>query len=188
MEVNVRTNVRGFTTLLLYGILNLSWFWLSDLLVSYQLLLSPVKMPTLGDLNCSVELGRRNNFIREYGVFYGNKTVSCYICAPPRDINFSIHLTSTGLNGFTAAPGLAMFVFIDGQYQCNRNMTTIEEQGGAIDLRVRQKEEPTEGRQFIGRDWSCSALKTGHYIVHNWLCSLLTVYCRIGIESRQSQP
>ena len=120
------------------------------------------RMPTLGDLNCSIELGRRNSLLREYGTLYGNKRVSCWICAPPPDINFSIHLASVGPNGFTAAPGLAMFVFIDGQYQCNRNITTIEEQKGAIDLRVRQKEEPTEGRRFIGRDWCCSPLITGH--------------------------
>jgi len=129
-------------------------------------------MPTLGDLNCSIELGRRNHLIREYGTFYGNKTVLCYICAPPQDINFSIHLTSTGQKGFTAAPGLAMFVFIDGQYQCNRNITNIEEQSGVVDLRVRQKEESTEGRRFIGRDWCCSALKTGQSFLSSWFYSL----------------
>ena len=122
-------------------------------------------MPELNQLTCSIELGRTNQKLREYLTNYGNGRVACLICAPEEDVRFSVHLTSTGY----IAPGLACFVYIDGQYQCNRNKIDLREEensstgkGIQIDFRVRQKEEPqSDGSYFVGRDWSFGALNLG---------------------------
>ena len=122
-------------------------------------------MPELNQLSCSIELGRTNTKLTEYNTTYNDKRVSSFICVPDYGIDFSIHLTSNGY----IAPGLAMFVFIDGRYQVNRNKTDLaipEDDTTAevcgIDFRVRQKEEQqSDGTLFIGRDWTFSKLKIG---------------------------
>jgi hypothetical protein len=125
-------------------------------------------MPKLNQLECSIEIGRTNTELTAYDSRYGDKTLECYVAVPTDDVNFSIHLTSTGY----IAPGLAMFVYIDGQYQCNRNRvglvvpnndTSTEEY--LIDFRARQKEEKVGSEHFIGRDWSFSPLNIGSYYI-----------------------
>lgn len=120
-------------------------------------------MPEINQLTCSIELGRTNRKLKEYGTTYGNKQVQCYVAVPSEDVNFSIHLTSKGYT----APGLAMFVFIDGQYQCNRNRPGLMQPDDSdspkdyeVDFRVRQKEERQPDEKFIGRDWSFEVLNT----------------------------
>lgn len=120
-------------------------------------------MPQLNQLTCKIELGRTNKRLKEYGISYGDGRVDCYIATPKEDLNFSIHLTSNGY----IAQGLAMFVYMDGQYQCNRNKCSLvlpdEDTMPAqtnIDFRVRQKEEIIDG-QFVGRDWSFAPLHVG---------------------------
>jgi len=94
---------------------------------------------------------------------------------PGEDVNFSIHLTSEGY----IASGLAMFVYIDGQYQCNRHRTDLSmseseaiNTGSHINFRVRQKEEPQTGTDFIGRDWSFVPLRLGKIVLKHATLSL----------------
>lgn len=59
-----------------------------------------------------------------------------------------------------------MFVFIDGEYQCNRNKRCGGLPGGRgdeadLEFRVRQKEEKLPNGKFIGREWCFTELRTG---------------------------
>ena len=132
-------------------------------------------MPQLKQLTCSIEIGKANTALKEYGVRYHDRHVSSFISVPGENIDFSVHLTSKGY----IAPGLAMFVYIDGQYQCNRNKPGLvfpaddtPPDAYEIDLRVRQKEEIQFDGNFIGRNWSFSALKSGQFALN----SIITVY------------
>lgn len=121
-------------------------------------------MPHLKQLTCSIELTPTNTKLEEYGTTYGDGHVSTYIAVPTHQRTFNIHLTSDGY----IAPGLAMFVYIDGAYQCNRNRRGLLEpgegvpnEGSQVEFRVRQKEERQADGGFVGRDWSFHALNTG---------------------------
>lgn len=124
-------------------------------------------MPPLKQLACSIELGGNNVPMEEYGTRYGDGHVETFVAVPSKEVNFSIHLTSDRY----IAPGLAMFVYIDGQYQCNRNRggLVIFEQDTPtkhyqIDFRVRQREERRREQAdgtFLARDWTFHALDTG---------------------------
>lgn len=116
-------------------------------------------MPTLKQLTCSIEVGHTNTKLKEYERIYRDGGVQCFVAVPNREILFSIHLNAQGW----IAPGLAMFVFIDGEYQCNRNKRCAGVPGDAVDLefRVRQKEEKLPNGKFIGRDWCFTELRTG---------------------------
>ncbi|GAB7357041.1 hypothetical protein MBLNU459_g7864t1 [Dothideomycetes sp. NU459] len=101
-------------------------------------------MPTLKQVSCSIELQGTNVPLEEYGTRYGDGHVEAFVSVPTEEVGFSIHLTSERY----IAPGLAMFVYIDGQYQCNRNRRglVIPEKDTPpnhyqVDLRVRQKED-----------------------------------------------
>jgi len=121
-------------------------------------------MPALKQLTCSVELGTGNTKLKEYGARYNDGRVECFVAVPDTDIPFSIHLTSQGY----IAPGLAFFVFIDGEYQCNRNRIDLKLPGEGVrpkdyetDFRVRQKEEKTSFGSFVARDWTFAKLQKG---------------------------
>ncbi|KAI5197367.1 hypothetical protein E4T39_07328 [Aureobasidium subglaciale] len=118
-------------------------------------------MPSLKQLTCSIELGSTHTKITEYGKDYGDGHVTSYIAVPSEAVNFSIHLTSHGY----VAPGLAMFVYMDGQYQCNRNRRGlmlpgkgVKDEQFEVDLRVRQKESKQSDGSFLGRDWTFHGL------------------------------
>ncbi|KAG9869135.1 hypothetical protein KCU86_g2762, partial [Aureobasidium melanogenum] len=118
-------------------------------------------MPSLKQLTCSIELGSTHTKIPEYGKAYGDGHVTSYIAVPSEEVNFSVHLTSQGY----IAPGLAMFVYMDGQYQCNRNRRGLRVPGKGVksdqvevDLRVRQKETKQADGSFLGRDWTFHGL------------------------------
>jgi hypothetical protein len=118
-------------------------------------------MPSLKQLTCSVELGSSNTKIPEYGKDYGDGHVTSYITVPNEEVTFSIHLTSQGY----IAPGLAMFVYMDGQYQCNRNRRGLlvankglKSEHTEVDFRVRQKESKQADGTFLGRDWTFAGL------------------------------
>ncbi|KAL1302488.1 hypothetical protein AAFC00_002879 [Neodothiora populina] len=122
-------------------------------------------MPTLRQLTCSIELGSTDLKLDEFGTRYGDGHVETYVAVPYEDISFSIHLTSKGY----VAPGIAFFVFIDGQYQCNRNRRGLlvpehntPSKQYEIDLRARQKETKQPDGSFIGRDWTFHELNTGN--------------------------
>lgn len=121
-------------------------------------------MPKLKQIECSIELGSRNIKLQEYGALYSDGHVETFIAVPNTDIPFSIHLQTHGY----IAPGIALFVFMDGEYQCNRNRVGLKLPGEGVDpslyeveFRMRQKEQRTGDGSFVGRDWSFSELKTG---------------------------
>jgi hypothetical protein len=118
-------------------------------------------MPSLKQLTCSIELGSTHTTVVEYGKDYGDGHVTSYIAVPSEEVNFSVHLTSQGY----IAPGLAMFVYMDGQYQCNRNRRGLKvpakgvpDEQVEVDLRVRQKESKQADGSFLGRDWTFHGL------------------------------
>ncbi|KAL8958700.1 MAG: hypothetical protein Q9193_004290 [Seirophora villosa] len=115
-------------------------------------------MPTLKQLTCTVEWSATgpNLPLQEYRTAYSDGLVETYIAIPPVPTPFSIRLKSDGY----IAPGLSMFVYIDGQYQCNRGRNKLKiptsatlQQQTNVDFVVRQKEEPIAGGGFIGRQW-----------------------------------
>lgn len=123
-------------------------------------------MPTLKQLTCNVEWSASGPSLplQEYGTAYSDGLVETYIAIPPVLTVFSIRLKSDGY----IAPGLSMFVYIDGEYQCNRgrnnlkipNSTTQKHQTN-VDFIVRQKEEPIPSGGFIGRQWRFGKLGEG---------------------------
>lgn len=120
-------------------------------------------MPSLNRLTCHIELNPSNLRLREHDTTYGDGVVETFIAIPKRSTTFSIHLTSNGY----IAPGLSMFVYIDGVYQCNRNRTDLQlpnEQHSSrrseVDFRVRQK-EVRRNDDFVGHDWSFAKLNVG---------------------------
>jgi hypothetical protein len=119
-------------------------------------------MPSLKQLTCTIELGSSHTKVPEHGKDYGDGHVTSYIAVPNEEVNFSIHLTSQGY----IAPGLAMFVYMDGQYQCNRNRRGLQVPSKGItsehievDFRVRQKESKQADGTFLGRDWTFAGLE-----------------------------
>ncbi|KLJ11565.1 hypothetical protein EMPG_09667 [Blastomyces silverae] len=115
-------------------------------------------MPTLKQLSCQIEWAGSNVPFKEYGTTYGDGFVECYIAIPNSSTPFSINLRSSGY----IAPGLAMFVFMDGVYQCNRNRDDLRPMPRSpetikkfrdISFRVRQREERFPDGRWIGRPW-----------------------------------
>lgn len=121
-------------------------------------------MPSLKQLKCTIEKGADNTPLNEFGTKYHDGAVETFVRVPPKPTSFSVHLKSTGY----IAPGLAMFVFMDGVSQCNRNRrglvipeTVAASADAEIDFRVRQKEDKLENSKFIGREWSFQQLNIG---------------------------
>ena len=121
-------------------------------------------MPTLKQLQCHIEHGSSNSRLLEFCTSYGDGFVETYVSVPSRPSPFSIHLLSDGY----IAPGLAMFVFIDGVVQCNRNRVglipagkDVDPRKTEVDFRVRQKEDRMDDDHFMGREWTFENLNTG---------------------------
>ena len=79
-------------------------------------------------------------------------------------IPFTIHIASKGY----IHSGLAFFVFIDGEYQCNRNRIALKTPGRGVsptyyevEFRLRQKEEKTAENRFVAREWTFEKLDRG---------------------------
>lgn len=114
-------------------------------------------MPRLKGLHCQVEWDSPNHTpFHEYKTTYGDGFVLCYIAIPLSPTNFVIRLKSNGY----IAPGLAMFVYIDGEYQCNRNRNNllipaegVNEKDSEIDFRVRQKECSGQDGTWTAKQW-----------------------------------
>ncbi|KAF2468118.1 uncharacterized protein BDR25DRAFT_232874 [Lindgomyces ingoldianus] len=126
-------------------------------------------MPLLKDLDCSIELGDSREKLQEYGTSYGDGFVESFIRVPSDPKTFAVRLTSSGF----IAPGLAMFVYIDGIYQCNRNRLGLVDPQGApgklgkrtvVNFHVRQKEERQQNGSLIAREWAFAKLNTGRCI------------------------
>ena len=69
-----------------------------------------------------IELSESQQALQEFGTTYGDGFVETFIPVPSKPQTFSIHLTS---NKFIA-PGVAIFVYVDGVYQCNRNRQDLK--------------------------------------------------------------
>src|ERR1700744_1510119 len=113
-------------------------------------------MPVLKDLACHVQWADTGSQFPEYGTVYGDGIVETYIAIPSHPQVFTIHLTSHKF----ISEGLAMVVFIDGRYQCNRNRVNLKprtkdsaENRTNIDFLVRQKEKSLGDGTYMGREW-----------------------------------
>jgi hypothetical protein len=119
-------------------------------------------MPSLKDLNCSIELSDNQQALQEFGTIYGDGFVETFVPVPNKPQPFSVHLTS---NKFIA-PGVAIFVYVDGIYQCNRNRQDLKlrkpsDSRSLVDFRVRQKEERQTDGSMIAREWAFDKLNIG---------------------------
>jgi hypothetical protein len=120
-------------------------------------------MPAHGLLSCSIELGESKLRLREYGTTYHNRTVETYVAIPSQPSPFGICFSTHGF----IAPGLALFVFIDGVYQTNRNKRGLKQP--AIDnptsanfkVRLGQKEDLLRDGRVIARGWWFEKLNIG---------------------------
>jgi hypothetical protein len=113
-------------------------------------------MPSLGELECQIEKADTGDPFEEYGTVYGDGVVETYIAVPSSPQNFSLRLRSKGY----ISEGLAALVFMDGEYQCNRNRLNLKpirkglpRSATEINFRMRQKEKPVGDGSFIGREW-----------------------------------
>ncbi|KAK6439237.1 hypothetical protein LTR95_004552 [Oleoguttula sp. CCFEE 5521] len=118
-------------------------------------------MPKLKQITCSLELAPNDVKLKEYDQRFRDGAVECFVAVPEAPIPFSVHMHTHGW----IASGMAMFIFIDGVYQCNRNkrcpgvLGVSETDSYDIDFRVRQREEKMADSSFIGREWMFQALK-----------------------------
>lgn len=126
-------------------------------------------MPTLKQITCNVEWSDSSLVLQEYQTVYADGFVETYIAVPSTPTPFSIRLRSNGY----IAPGLAMFVYMDGVYQCNRNRRNLKIPDGTttrtqteVDFRVRQKEEMMPDGTFNGKQWRFEKLRAGPFNVH----------------------
>ena len=122
-------------------------------------------MPVLKDLKCSIELSESQRTLQEFGTTYGDGFVETFVPVPSKTQSFSIHLTSDKF----IAPGISMYVFVDGVYQCNRNRQDLKLRKGSdsrsiVDFKVRQKEEKQKDGSMIAREWKFEKLNTGKSI------------------------
>jgi hypothetical protein len=123
-------------------------------------------MPSLKDLTCSIELSDGHKPLEEIGTTYSDGCVSTFVPIPKdRSQAFTVHLTSSKF----IAPGLALFVFIDGVYQCNRNRQELKpktppSRRSLVNFRVRQKEERQKDGTMLAHEWTFETLCKGEPI------------------------
>ncbi|KAK5062992.1 hypothetical protein LTR84_005068 [Exophiala bonariae] len=113
-------------------------------------------MPTLKDLACVIQWANTGSPFPEYATQYGDSVVETYIAIPSHPQAFTIRLTSRRF----ICEGLAMIVYIDGNYQCNRNRVNLQphkkdlpQDRSEVDFIVRQKEKPMGDGTYMGREW-----------------------------------
>jgi hypothetical protein len=115
-------------------------------------------MPTLKDINCSIELSESQRTLQEFGTTYGDGFVETFVAVPSKPQSFSIHLTSKKF----IAPGISMYVFVDGVYRNRQNLKLRKgsDSRSVVDFRVRQKEEKQKDGSMIAREWKFEKLDT----------------------------
>lgn len=125
-------------------------------------------MPKLKQIDCSIELGSSNTKLKEYGARYSDGQIETFIAVPDADVPFSIHVKTGGY----IAPGISFFVFMDGEYQCNRNRVGLKLPADGVqpkeyeaEFRLRQKEEKTAQGSFVVRDWTFAKLNRGKLLL-----------------------
>ena len=143
-------------------------------------------MPTLRQLSCSIEWGNTGVPFTEYGTRYGDRVVETWIAVPDKPQPFAIHIKSKGF----IADGLAVIVFIDGQYHCNRNRTNLRpckgntrSQATEIDFIMRQKEKSIGDGSYLGRDWRFDSANIGRNVQFD-LSALTQLSARSTIKGR----
>jgi hypothetical protein len=116
-------------------------------------------MPLLGSLDCSIQVGN-NGVLYEYGVKHEKNAALCYVAIPDVTTDFTLILQ----NREYISPGLAVYVYIDGVYQCNRaksNMDPKHKPGTQFTLKG--KEDELAPGQFIQRPWKFEPLNIGEF-------------------------
>jgi hypothetical protein len=132
-------------------------------------------MPSYGLLDCGIELGKSSLRLREYGTKYHDRTVETYVAIPSQPTPFSIHLNSHGY----IAPGLSLFVYIDGIYQTNRSKrgllppTPDAPNAADVEFRLSNKEDILKDGHVISRGWWFEKLNIGTLPPSSPLPSLL---------------
>lgn len=128
-------------------------------------------MPELKQIEVSIELGTSNTKLKEYGARYSDGHVETFIAVPDTDMPFTLHITTRHY----IAPGISFFVFMDGEYQCNRNKLGLKLPGDGVEpheyeteFRLRQKEEKTSAGSFVARVWTFAKLNTGMAWLQFW--------------------
>lgn len=123
-------------------------------------------MPTLKQITCTLELAPTNTPLKEHGARYSDGHVETFVAVPATAVPFSLHLKTSGY----IAPGLAFFVFIDGEYQANRNRVGLKLPGEVVgkelfetEFRLRQKEEKTAEGGWVVREWCFAELNRGMF-------------------------
>lgn len=114
-------------------------------------------MPTHGLLSCVVETGETNTRLREYGTTYFNRTVETYVAIPGKPTPFSIRLSTNSY----VAPGLSIWVYIDGVYQTNRNKRGAVPSDSKLEFHLGQKEDLLRDGRVIARGWWFEKLNIG---------------------------
>lgn len=129
-------------------------------------------MPSLKDLTCSIELSNPSHSLQEYGTTYKDGCVETFVAVPTEAKPFAVRLTSSAY----IAEGLAMYVFIDGVYQCNRNRRSLQNQHSSenpldrralVNFLVRQKEEKQKDGEMLAREWTFEKLNIGMQTLTN---------------------
>lgn len=115
-------------------------------------------MPTLKQLICTIELcdGDKLSPVPEFGTTYGDGIVITHVPIPTCPLPFAIRLTSSHY----IAEGLAAFLFMDGDHQCNRNKTGLKP-GKGVDFLLRQREDGLGNGRFLARDWTFDRFNIG---------------------------
>lgn len=113
-------------------------------------------MPQLKQISCCIQWNDTNAPFQEYGTQYGDGIVESFIVVPTHPQGFCIRLRSHGY----IYEGLAMVVFIDGNYQCNRSRLNLlppkKDQPAnrtEVDFLLRQQEKPQGDGIYMGRAW-----------------------------------
>jgi len=113
-------------------------------------------MPTLRQLSCCIQWAETGAPFQEYGTWYGDGVVETYIAVPNKPQRFTIHVTSRGY----ISEGLAVLVYMDGKYQCNRNRVNLQHPKKGVprnrtevDFLLRQREKPLGDGMYMGREW-----------------------------------
>lgn len=121
-------------------------------------------MPSLKQLSCHIEWTDPQTQLREYATTYSDGVVESYVAVPPDSTPFSIRLRSDGY----IAPGLAMFVYMDGVYQCNRNRQGLklpseatEKSDTEVNFHLCQREQRLRDGTWVGKEWQFEKLNIG---------------------------
>jgi hypothetical protein len=124
-------------------------------------------MPTLRRITCQV-LWPEGTAFKEVATTYGDGIVETFLPIPAKPQKFSIRVRSKGY----ICEGLAVVVFIDGVYQCNRNRVNLVRprkgrpiERTEIDFRLRQEEKRLDREGgFLGSEWRFDDFNTGNFL------------------------